>query len=345
MKDHMIQSHHRSDDCSLIEERPFNESANRIQGKKNQFSKKREKKAIRDSAAEEIFSFYFSRLQELYPSISSLASPQLSITTLPRARAQILQSALGVLIFSFPMLSLQAVLPGTVSQIMVPSSSASRKRHTSTVLIVHTAKNRMNTHLLSIFCPLTKKYLRRISTIEALYNNDSVCYSSRQRVSYLTKSLSVISVQLNSSQPVIRQLKQSLVAYLDKTLSTDALLSLSFEGLFVEWIGLKEVIALWGRWNHSPFICIFYKRQMALRLAVFDLLSAYTSSVVKVSLIPADFIKDNSESLTKTEDVYLAIYGVDKMAIHRLREAPENRFADKDVPCCTLDHMLTMGLN
>lgn len=345
MKDQVGQAHQLNDDCSLIEEKSSkaSESFNKTKGRP--FTKKRDRKHEKDSAAEEIFSLHFSRLQNKYPQVSCFAGQLISITTLSRIRTQVLQSYLGTIFFSWPRLSLKAVLPGSLSLLMVPSCSNSKNMHTRVALLVLAPNSKCRSNSLCIVSPVSKKHLRVFSTIETLYNNATVSFSSGRRLSYLTRSLAVVTVSLDTCKPSVRQIKSALTSYLDKTLSTDALLCLSFEGLLVELIGLKEVIVLWGRWNNSPFICIFYKRQMALRLAVFDLLSAYTSSVIKVSLIPAELVKDRTDSLIKDEDLYLAIYGTDKMAIHRLREAPENRFADKEVPCCTLDHMLTVNLN
>lgn len=340
-----LDTGHRAgeDECELVGDVSTRKGESKRNSKKKRFDKRKDQKHDKDGLTEVLFSVQLCKLMEKYQLMTGICAHPCSITTISEASVQLLQTNTGIYCFSYPKLSLQAVLPKSQGPVLVPSCALSSNLHKRAFLAVFNSTRRYNCSVLAVICPSTRKHLRRLFTIEQLYSPQTVSFSTGRLVSYLTRSLDVVTVPLDKMVPSVRKLKNSLKNYLDQTLSTDALLSVDFEGLLVEWIGHQELIILWGKWNSSPFICVYFKKHMAVRLAVFDLLSAFTSSVTKVSLLPANFVKDGS-STTSERDIYLTIYGNDKLSIHRLRQTTDNRFADNEAPCCTLDHMASASL-
>lgn len=331
-------------DCSVIEDTTKKVSDQRFRKKKYHKKAQDQNKVPRDTQAEMIFSTFISGLIERYPEAAESSFHPVTLTTLKECNLQLLQCQSGVYFFSMSRQSLLDRYPPVLGPVLVPSCSSNSNLFKKAILAVSNTTQRTNSSLLSIICPTSRKILRRLFTVEPLYNANTVCFSSGRLVSYLTKPLNVVSVPLGKMKKTVRPLKPSLQSYLDATLSTDALLSVNFEGLLVEWIKETELIILWGKWNTSPFICIFIKPQVALRFAVFDLLSAFTNTIKKVSLIPDSYLKRNPASTSSVLDQQILIYGRDKVSIHRLKRTTENRFADLDTPCFTLDHMCSCAL-
>lgn len=333
------------DDCEVVGDLP---SPSRINQKEQAKPKKEKPQKI--SLDEKLFAVHMHRLLQLLPHDASASLHPAAVTTLPKARVQILQTESGLYFFSLPHPKLVQVCPPPLGPVSLPSGGHRKSLAETRVLGLWPAANRTGCTVLGIFCPQSRRMIRRLFTTERLYCPSVVSFASGRLVAYLTTTHAVVVIPLDSLAPIVRPLGPTLSAYLDSTLAADTLASLAFEGLLVEWIDLQELIVLWGKWTRVPFLCVFFKRHMALKLAVFDLLSAFQTSVEGVKLIPSRFFKaqegaSSSGRSRSSADLYLGVYAHGRVAVYRLREMAENRFADLSSPSHSLDHIVTQHLD
>lgn len=333
------------DDCEIIES---GTTGNKTPTKAAK--KKKKEKQTKLTLEEKLYSIQITSLMSLLPIDAKYSIHPSAISLFQKKALQILQTNSGLYFFKFPFPKYLYSLPPSEIPIIIPSSGYKRNFSQELFLAVWPNQKKFSSTIFAIVCPKSQKVIRKFFTDDKLYSGSTLSFSSGRGVSYLTSQLSVTTISAAASLRVERPLGLILQAYLDAALKADALDSLKFEGLLVDHAHGAELLVLWGRWVQAPFVAVFYKKLMHLKLAVFDLLSAFQTSVTKIQVVPSHHFRKAETASSAGRDkeiseVYLAVFSVSKVAVYRLREMAENRFADPTAPCYTLDHMVTSGLN
>lgn len=311
---------------------------------KSEMKKKKERKVTLE---EKLYASQITSIMDLLPVDAKYSLHPSSISAFPKKGLMILQTNSGLYFFKSPIPKLLCRMQPSEAPIIIPSSGFFRNLSEEVFLALWPNPKRITQLVMAIVCPKTQRVIRKLFTEDRINGLGLVSFSSGRLISYFTSSYTVVSYSVKSMTRVVRPLGLPLKTYLDSNLGKEVLDSLSFEGLLVEWILDQELIVLWGKWTNSPFICIFYKKLMMMKLAVFTLLSAFQTNIKSVQLIPSHYFKsvDSKGKGADIPDLYLAIFSNTKVSIYRLRELAENRFPDTLSPCYTLDHIVTNGIN
>ena len=192
----------------------------------------------------------------------------------------------------------------------------------------------------------TQLILFNIDLKDTMYSNKLFWYADKF-IYYVSSRLELKMFDLRKKKAVqVRSIEAPLklffAGFRHKATTEIGVQELKFEGVSVQHEHSTEVAVLWGTCRDQSFILIFWKKLVAFRLAVFDMMSHYMKKIEAVQILPSDAL--HYQTAESRGHRYLLIIGGNKICTFRLRELAETRFTDYHTPNSSLDFQFSSNL-
>lgn len=172
----------------------------------------------------------------------------------------------------------------------------------------------------SILCLVSKKILYSIRTRDKTYKDGATMVSETKHMMYYMTDKRELKGHNKHKRKVVysRDIGYILSRYISSTNDKHLTLEeLDMIGMIVQsgdsqggrsfekqtTKDSKEVVVVWGNLEIIPFVCVFYKKSISFRLALFELLGGYLDSIFQIRLIPQTAIRKKNDPFSLTDDV------------------------------------------